>query len=440
MLDYFSQVKLEFPIFILGILFFNQWVEDHYGEFSERLFKISNRLSLFRIVRFSFITCLIFMCIHYLFNRKIGYGEYEYSYLKLAVNNIKENFLQYLLILFSFASLIFLLRKNRIKRNLLRRNESSLNNVYLRYILYVIIKAIFITIVFILIHSVVSVIDSWLIKHHIFPITEFENPYELKNNIDTAYKRGIYHSLLITILSLLFLLNVLLKRMDIGIRDKKAISTLAIIVTSGGIYAGSYAIFNTYLNIQNETFPNWTDEDKLLGHYSIKITALILLWNLLVFIFKHIYGRSFSLLLKHGLFPTKINYQDAYRLERDEYDINGYFSRYYFSQVGFYILNIFLAEILIISAGELKWLFIFFSLQPIIVDDYLVIHYYFERGSNMSLWHRSKKELFNLAMFSLSIILLVSNSWWILMSIYLIFSITLYLIYPDRFLRGIINQ
>jgi hypothetical protein len=439
MFDYFAYVKLEFPIFILGILFFNQWVENHYGEFSDRIFKISSSLSLFRIIRFSFVTCLIFVCIHYINYHKIGYGEFERSYLKLAIDNIWENFLQYLLILLSFASLIFLFAKKRITRNLLRRHESRLNNVYLRYIVYIFIKSIFIAGVFIFIHMMVSEIDSWLIKLEIFPTTEFENPYELRNNIDAAYKRGIYYSLLITSLSLLFLFNVLLKRIDIGIKDRKAISSLAILVTTGGIYAGCYAVFNTYINVTNRTFPNWSDEDKLLGHYSVKITALILLSSLLVFIFKHIYGRSFGLLFKHGLFPTKINYQEAYKLERDEYDISGYFSLYYFSQVGFYILNIFLAEILIISAGELKWLFVFFSLQPIIVDDYLVIHYYFERGSNMSKWHRLKKEVFNLAMFLLSLGLLISNGWWILMSVYLIFSITLYLIYPDKFLRGFIN-
>ncbi|MFN5983607.1 MAG: hypothetical protein ACK479_09105 [Fluviicola sp.] len=330
--------------------------------------------------------------------------------------------------------------EKKITNNLLKRFESSKKNVYLRYITYIYLKSLFITLVFILVHYLISSIDSWLINLQIYPTIEFENPFDLKSNIDTAYKRGIYHGLLITLLSFIFLLNVLLKRIDIGIRDKKAISLLAIIVTSGGIYAGCYAIFNTYLNIKNETFPNWTDEDKLLGHYSIKITALILLWSLLVFIFKHIYGRSYKLLFKHGLFPTKINYQEAYTLERDEYDINGYFSLYYFSQVGFYILNIFLAEILIISAGELKWLYIFFSLQPIIVDDYLVLHYYFEKGREMSRWHRIKKELFNIAMFTLSLILLVSNGWWILLIIYIVFSILLHIIYPDRFLNAILNE
>ena len=91
-----------------------------------------------------------------------------------------------------------------------------------------------------------------------------------------------------------------------------------------------------------------------------------------------------------------------------------------------------IAEICIVTGDKLHSLIIFFTLLPIMVDDYLAIHYYFEKFHHMNSWHRFKKNLFNIFLFSFSILSLISIKSYFLIFVYLIFTSVLYFLNPKE--------
>ncbi len=433
----FNITKLDywFIVFVHLIFFIVQFSEGNFGHFSLRLRNVFTISSIFKILRYNATLVVFQLLIYYTNSVQIPYFKEQNSFLKLLILNLEERWFYYLIVFLFIGTTYFLIRRKNISKNLLLSSQTKLNHVYPSFITFYFVKIITIVLSFILIHFLIEIFDQTLFSQMIFASVPLEKVNLTEINLDASYKRGIYFSALISILVFIFLLNVLIKRNSARIKKRIFINITALIVTSSGIYAGLYSILNTYYNLTYDTVQSWSDKDKLLGNFSVKITAIIVLSSLLVFIFNHVYGGSFKLLLKYGVLPSKPSEYEAYKLQRNDYDITNYYSQYFFSQVGFYVLNIFFAEILIISVNELSSLFILFSLFPIIVDDYLVIHYYFERGSKMYWWHRLKKEGFNLLIFVLCCFFLLSNGWLIMLIIYLSMSCTLYYLYPDNLFK-----
>ena len=189
---------------------------------------------------------------------------------------------------------------------------------------------------------------------------------------------------------------------------------------------------NYFFNAIYEVSDSWKEHDKLIGHAAVRFTALILLWSVIKFIFKNLFGNNLFYFLKQIVIPNKPTKYEMFSLQRSEYELSSFYNLYYFSQVGFYVLNVLIAEILIITGDGLGWLNLFFSFLPIMVDDYLAIHYYFEKFNHMKIWHRSKKLIFNILLFSFSIILLFSMGMMGLIFIYITITIMLLIINPNK--------
>jgi hypothetical protein len=245
-----------------------------------------------------------------------------------------------------------------------------------------------------------------------------------------TYKRGVYFSLYITFTFAILLFNALIKRVKIDTKNRYGLFIFVIIITCLGLYSGIYSILNYYFNYSQNQSVEWKIHDKLIGHFSVRITSLILLMSIIRFTFKYVFGNKFIFFLKSLILPSKPTDIESYSLDRTEYNLNSYYSKYYFCQVGFYIVNVMIAEICIVTGDTLNSLAIFFTLLPIMVDDYLAIHYYFQKYGHMSNWHRIKKNIFNLFLFIFSIIPLYSLKMYFVLAGYVLIVLILFILNP----------
>jgi len=236
-------------------------------------------------------------------------------------------------------------------------------------------------------------------------------------------------SALITSIVFVSSINAILKKTAHNRKNKKPLSLIIVVITSAGIYIGCYAIINYYFNYGVLGTNDWIKEDKLIGHFAVRLTALLLIYSITKFALKNIYNNN-VLGFIWDIFVPKEKSKSFLNYDRKDTDIHDYFNLHYFSQIGFYILTIFVAEILIVEGDNLVLMSYFFAFLPIIVDDYIVIHYYFKRFNHMSIFHRRKIRIFNILLFSFSIfsIMLIEN--YLLMIIYLGLCLTLWLFSP----------
>lgn len=421
---------LDIPLFTLFVYLFNQINEGQYGTIDNRLISFFKPLSLLRIIRYSFLIIILSVLVYYSNSNNLSFSKNKSFLMNEYYASLIKFWYLYIILFIIISIIIFFLNKSRIKKDIKPDFRSKKYNYLLKFSSVFVFKNSLIVVFFFLSYYIIYLIDSHFFINKIYPSISFEHNRDLLFSIDASYRRGIYQSSLILILIFIFLINVFLKRNFSGMSDKKYISFIAIIVCCTGMYSGLYSIINSYFNLYFNTFPNWIEKDKLLGNYSLKISGLIILMSLLLFIFRFVYGGRISLFLKYAFLPSKPDNREVYQLERKEYNINDIYSKQYISQVGFYILNIFISEILIIKVEELNFLFILFTILPIFVDDYLVLHYYISNGSRINIWHYIKKIFFNFILFISAMIFLIINGWWVLLLLYIIFSLILYFLNP----------
>jgi hypothetical protein len=192
-----------------------------------------------------------------------------------------------------------------------------------------------------------------------------------------------------------------------------------LVIATIGIYSGLYCIFNFLQNfiVYNGISNEWINKDKLVGQYSLRMTSLILMWSITKFCFKTIFNGELLMPFKYGILFTpknpKVKLGNVTGYETNYYDI------YYFNQIGFYILNVFVAEYLISISESNTLITGLFALLPIMVDDYLVIHVYFEKYGEMTGWHNIKKHTFNIILLAFSILSLYYGSHYLFLTTYL---------------------
>jgi hypothetical protein len=194
-----------------------------------------------------------------------------------------------------------------------------------------------------------------------------------------------------------------------------------------GVFSGVYAISNYLVNfLDKTTYDLWHYDDKIKGLFSIRITALILMYSILSFIIRIIFNNQFANIIKTGIFTltSKVN-------ERKDSNILGYiknyFDSYYFNQVSFYILHIFSAELIIASHEIDSITSILFLILPIMVDDFLVIHVYYKKSGYMEPFHRRKLIFFNVALVISTAFSLIYLNYLNLLIVYFVLLAFLYL-------------
>ncbi|MDQ3111382.1 MAG: hypothetical protein M3R17_15960 [Bacteroidota bacterium] len=300
--------------------------------------------------------------------------------------------------------------------------------IWFKYLVFTLISCVLLVAFIYLSYYLIRFADFLLLHNDIFPLGDFHSNGNRIESSQLVYKRGIYLSIFLTAIVFFVCLNSVHKRLK---ENNPTIDNIVyffiLIVISIGIYCGLYAILNYVLNIYLPgSTEEWLNNDKLIGHFSVRITAVILAWSILKFAFYTLYNGNIGTII-YGILPLKPRQVDRTRLG----DVTGtranYYDMYYFNQVGYYVLIVFTAEFLISTNDLNTATIILFAILPIMVDDYLAIHVYFKEYGKMDRWHRCKKLLFNIAMFIFSIITLLNGHHYWLFTIFMICSICIFI-------------
>jgi hypothetical protein len=430
-LIWFSDINFFIFVFIAVLHFLYQYKESNYQEFSIILVKIFHLSYLYRYARYTIIALLgIIFYNHFKFiisNR--NYVDFEFN--NYIFQNVHQNLLQYVILLLVVNYLIYRIFRFKILRyidsNKIRR-KNFLNLYFIKFFIFALVSFGIQYLCIFLFNSLFEVLDCLLIFKGYLPMDTINDL-----SLNLTYRRGVYLAIMVTFIIIFILFNSIVKQMTrLHSVEDFFIYVFILLIVAFGTYSGFYSIFNYILNLNLFGYSSeWSKNDKLLGNFSVRITSLLLLWSILKFVYRSIFGSKLINHLVLGLFP--IDKMESRR--KDIGSLTRYTSYYdilYFSQVGFYILNVFIADFLISNTNFGLLTNILFILLPIMVDDFFVIHVYHQKFKYIDKWHQTKLLGFNSLLLISSIVALISDRHFLVLLIYVVLSTLLLIIITNK--------
>lgn len=427
--EWFFGVDVIIVTTIVSLHYIYQYKENNYHTFIVTIRNLFQVRYIYRYFRYTILALLIQLFLsHYkhIINLK-SYSTYNYN--DYIYDNVYNNIGQYIVLISFISFFIFRIFKNQIQKYLKpdvfefrRRNKQF---TFLKFYSIILTSTFIQFFVLFIFNSLLKLIDRLLINGHYYPI-------DTNQVFDTSvsYFQGVYISIFLSFIIVFTLLNVIIKSLNAryGLHDF-LMYIFVLIIVGFGSYSGFYSIFNYLLNISNFGIDsNWLDNDKLIGNFSIRITSIILFWSILNFAYKSIFSRNFLVHIINAILPVEQS-SDSHskNLGKLTDSYTDFFDLLYFSQVGFYILNVFSAEYLISRLNIDVYSSFLFLILPIIVDDFLAIHVYHKKFNFIDDWHRIKIVGFNILLYSFSTLSLIFEKQYLFLGIYIFLTTILYL-------------
>ena len=147
----------------------------------------------------------------------------------------------------------------------------------------------------------------------------------------------------------------------------------------------------------------------------------------MTYIYKEILDKDILSFLMIGILPIRglPNYKGNINFEKRE--------TLFFSQISFYILNIALAEFFIIIGYKTIYLSILNFAILFILDDFKIINDYSQGLKRVLISHFIRVWIFNIIMIVVALILLSNEEYYVILTIYLIFTFILFRYYFKNF-------
>ncbi len=323
------------------------------------------------------------------------------------------------------ACVVYYLFNDTIRKNLTEKNYIKVSQIR-GFKSYVSTTLLFTLIVAVMLHLSQYLISS---IHKWFAIRQMtlRDWLFINDNIAEDYKKGIFFSLLVSVIITFFTLTAFYKTRHSGNHNNNIRYFLLSIIICVGLFSGIYSIANGYYNyISHDSFMDWYKQDKLLGIFAYRLSSIILLYHLSAFIIKYV--------LKDNLFSSVLasiipKYESRSRLNilsDKEY------STTFLPQIGFYILNLSIAEIsIVIQEHNIFRDIIGFALF-FIIDDYVIIHDYSKKLGHILYWHMFRIRLFNIILFIGGILILLSLKLYFILLLYVLVSFLLVWLYSSN--------
>ncbi|KIC00761.1 hypothetical protein OA88_17740 [Flavobacterium sp. JRM] len=242
------------------------------------------------------------------------------------------------------------------------------------------------------------------------------------------YNKGVYFSLTLTIIIFLLFNNSFIKKnsdtwkfREINFSYFKYL--LISLILGLGTFSGLFSIFNGLHNLLNSGISEWITKENVLGILPIRISSIFIVYYLLTYIYSEVLHKKPGHFLLLGVLPIRqiSDYRGQISFAKRE--------TLFFSQIGFYILNIALAEFFIIIGFKNIFLSILNFSILFILDDFKIINDYSNGLQRVMKWHFIRICFFNLLMLMVAILLLTSRDYYWLLLIYLALCIILFRYY-----------
>lgn len=430
---FFSQINYIVLFFIFFSHFVFQAKEKNFFPFPNILFNIFKIKYLYRYIKYSVLAhyLTLIVCLMHVYASGTVYVNNVLS--KSLIENPRNNYSQYIICLFVLTTFTFLLKKNKIIKyinsevNLRYRKEKY---SFLKYIIFC-FTSYFVMYLFLSITNILfDLIDYSLVSQAYLPFESYS-----KYNTGDSYKRGVFLSVYLASGYVIILFNSIMKNYNRRYTLEDILMyVFVLIIVAFGVFSGVYSVINFLVNesmygLQSE----WLNTDKLIGNYSVRITSILLLWNITKFVYISVFKEKFFSQLIVGLLPIDPNISEHNKnLGELTSNRTNFFDIIFFTQVAFYILNVFTAEFLVSNANIDRLSNFLTLLLPIMVDDFFAIHVYHKRYNYIDRWHSIKISMFNALLFISSIFALWSDSHFSFLVIYIATSLFIYAIYKSK--------
>jgi hypothetical protein len=422
--------SLSLIIFSIIILFIEIYSETHlknYGRFIERIVYLLSIKTLFNLIKFS---VLISFC-YVLLNLKES--PLLYNFIENKVTNIDfKNWFFYFVPTGVFSLIVILTNSKELFRQLedYAIENEILNKIFahLKYIFFIMISyALTFTIFKYSLQNIIRLHEYFLQKNlHLFDWLNINT-----SNVDN-YNKGVYFSLLLTIIIFFLFNNSFIKRTsgELEYREIKFDFLKYFFITTMlciGLFFGFFSIFNGSYNLLSSSLTSWISKENILGILPIRISSLLIIVYLLSYIYKEVLDRNIVAFLLIGILPIRSlpYYKGNINFEKRE--------TLFFSQISFYILNIALAEFFIIIGYKSLYLSILNFAILFILDDFKIINDYSQGFRKVLTWHFMRVWLFNIIMMVFAVILLSKKKYYLTLVTYLILTFILFRYYFKNF-------
>lgn len=422
--------SLSLIIFSIIILFIEIYSETHlrnYGRFIERIVYLLSIKTLFNLIKFS---VLISFC-YVLLNLKES--PLLYNFIENKVTNIDfKNWFFYFVPTGVFSFIVILTNSKELFRQLEDYAiENEILNKIFAHLKYIFFRMISYTLTFTIfkysLQNIIRLHEYFLQKNlHLFDWLNINT-----SNVDN-YNKGVYFSLLLTIIIFFLFNNSFIKRTsgELEYREIKFDFLKYFFITTMlciGLFFGFFSIFNGSYNLLSSSLTSWISKENILGILPIRISSLLIIVYLLSYIYKEVLDRNIVAFLLIGILPIRSlpYYKGNINFEKRE--------TLFFSQISFYILNIALAEFFIIIGYKSLYLSILNFAILFILDDFKIINDYSQGFRKVLTWHFMRVWLFNIIMMVFAVILLSKKKYYLTLVTYLILTFILFRYYFKNF-------
>lgn len=395
----------------------------NYGTFVERIVYLLSIKTLFNILKFS---CL-YSFIYIILDLKFIYQLPELINLNIININWRNSYLYFLMPII-YALFTILSNSQELFRQLQGyyiQNE-KLNRLVanFKYIIFRFISFCLTFFIFKYIFEYMSLLHEYFILKNLYI---FDWLVVESNSVDN-YNKGVYLSLTLTIIIFFLFNNSFIKKNSDYWRFREISFDFfkyffITLILGLGMFFGLFSVFNGFHNLVNTGISAWISKENILGILPIRISSILILIYLSSYIYSEVLNKQFFHFLVLGILPyRKISkYYSSINFEKRE--------TLFFSQIGFYILNIALAELFIIIGYKSVYLSILNFAILFILDDFKIINDYSDGLRKVMPFHFWRIWLFNLLMLVVAIILLTKKEYYYVLAIYILFSFILFRYY-----------
>jgi len=414
---------------ILLIEIYNETFLMNYGSFGERVRHLFSLKMIFKIVKLSAFTFLIYIVLSKLLNlSELNHNYFEENLFKVRTDRIHIYFLP--VIIYSF----FIILSNSVKIldqfsfDKFNKGRIIQFSAFLSFIIYRIIAFCYTYLIFALIFYLFIKLDTNFSARNLRVL----DWYYLSENLNHNYNSGVYFSLILTLVIFFLFNNAFLKinsnYLNYRITQISFFAYFFItVIICIGVFFGFFSIFNAIYNIRITSLTEWFNKENVIGLFPIRLASVLILYNLFKYIHKETLEKKLIPFLGLALFPIRHidDYYLSIRIENRE--------TLYFSQVAFYILNIAIAEYFVIIDFKIVYLSILNFAILFIQDDFNIINEYSRGMQSILSSHLKRIHLFNAIMLISSTLALIITGSFEVLTIYLILTIILVYLYSINY-------
>jgi hypothetical protein len=410
-------------VIICSIEVYSEFHIKNYGTFLERCVYLLSIKTLFIFFKLSCLFSFLYILFDLKFLTNISILVEE-----TVIDISWGNWYLYFTAPFAFALLTIFSNSKELYNHLRGFNiYNERINYFLANLKYLIIRFFS----FVLAFTIFKYVLVYMIKIHDYFISRklyiFDWLVIDSTRIDN-YNKGVYFSLTLTFIIFLLFNNAFIKKNSDHWRFREIDFTyfkyLFISLILGlGTFFGLFSIFNGLHNLMNTGISEWITKENVLGILPIRISSILIVYYLLTYIYSEVLHKKISSFLLLGILPIRNipEYHGQISFAKRE--------TLFFSQIGFYIVNIALAEYFIIIGIKNIFLSLLNFLILFILDDFKIINDYSNGLQRVMKWHFIRICAFNFLMLLVAILLLTSRDYYWILSIYLALFIILFRYY-----------